>query len=226
MIKVEHKLERNMKIGNIWEALSELGDHQEFNFGDIIYKQNEPSRGLVYFQEGKIKLYTIFPDGMERTICMVGSPHILGETSLFDGGKNICTAIALAKTKVVLISREKVKAILLSNPNFMYVIMSALAKKVRYMQVQVEDAAFRLPQRLARLLLSYNDYLEFPREEHDLRLIVTHDELASCLGTTRPKVTEHLNEFYRHGLVEKGRGFIRIKDYEGLKHISGKFSNV
>jgi hypothetical protein len=47
----------------------EVGDHLELNLGDIVYKQNEPSRGLVYFQEGKVKLYTIFPDGMERTIC-------------------------------------------------------------------------------------------------------------------------------------------------------------
>ncbi|HEY8891009.1 MAG TPA: Crp/Fnr family transcriptional regulator [Clostridium sp.] len=226
MVKEEHKLEGSISIQNTMEALLKLGDHQDFNFGDIVYKQNEPSRGLVYFQEGKIKLYTSFPDGMKRTICMVGAPHILGETSVIDGGTNICTAIALAKTKIVFIPREKMQAILLSNPNFMHMIMSDLAKKIRYMQLQVEDAAFRLPQRLARLLLCYNDYMKFPREEHELTLIVTHNELASCLGTTRPKVTEHLNEFYKHGLIEKGKGFIRIKDYEGLEHISGKFINA
>ena len=226
MIKEERKLEGNIIIGNTWDAVFELGDHEEFDFGDIVYKQNEVSRGLVYLKEGKIKLYSIFDYGMQRTICIVGAPHILGETSIIDGGTNICTAVALAKTKVIFISREKVQTILLSNPNFMHEIMYALAKKIRYMQLQVEDAAFRLPQKLARLLLSYNDYMVFSREEHDSTLIVTHDELASCLGTTRPKVSEHLNEFYKHGLIEKGKGFIKIKNYEGLKDISGKFSNI
>jgi len=221
IIKVENILEES-----IWKTLLELGVHQEFNFGDIVYKQNEPSRGLICFQQGKIELCTILPGGMKKNICMVGTPHILGETSVIDGGTNICTAIAQAKTKVVFVSKEIAQEIFLSNPNLMYVIMSAMAKKIRYMQIQVEDAAFRLPQKLARLLLSYNEYLESPCKEHDGRVIVTHDELASFLGTTRPKITKHLNALYKQGLIEKGRGYIRIKDYEGLKHICGKFSDV
>lgn len=201
----------------------ELGVRQDFNFGDIVYKQNEPSPGLTCFQQGKIELCTILPCGLKKDICMVGTPHILGETSVIDGGVNICTAIARAKTKVVFVPKEIALEILLSNPNIMNAIMSAMAKKIRFMQTQVEDAAFRLPQKLARLLLSYNEYTESPCKE---RLIVTHDELASFLGTTRPKITRYLNEFYMNGLIEKGRGDIRIKDYEGLKRISGKFSEV
>ena len=152
MIKKEHELEEN-----IWDKLFELGNHQEFNSGDIIYKQNEPSTGLIYFQQGKIKLYTNVSN-IERTVCVMEQPYILGESSLIDGGTNICTAVALTKTKIVFVSQEAVQTILLSYPDFMYVIMGSLAKKIRYMQLQVEDAAFRLPQRLARLLLCYNEY--------------------------------------------------------------------
>ncbi|WP_434511405.1 Crp/Fnr family transcriptional regulator [Desulfitobacterium sp. AusDCA] len=109
MIKLENIKESDINIKNIWSTMLELGIQQEFTSGDIIYKQCEPSSGLVCFQEGKIKLYTLLPDGIERTICMVGTPHILCETSVIDGGTNICTAMALAKTKVVFISNEKVK---------------------------------------------------------------------------------------------------------------------
>ncbi|XWX60176.1 Crp/Fnr family transcriptional regulator [Desulfitobacterium sp. AusDCA] len=92
--------------------------------------------------------------------------------------------------------------------------------------MQVEDAAFKLPQKLARLLLNFNDYVELPSENREIRLVVTHNELASFLGTTRPKITEYLNEFYKQGLIEKGRGFIQIVDSEGLKKMSGKYESI
>lgn len=209
---------------NLWKGLLKFGDPQEFNFGDVIYKQYEPSKGIYYFLQGKIKLFTNLDDGMERTIRIVVTPHILGETSLIDDGVNLCTAIALAKTKILFIPRERVQTNLLSNAILINMIMSSLANKIRYMQFQVENAAFTLPQRIARLLLNFNDEINFHNPKNCSRLIVTHDELASILGTTRPKITKHLNDFYNLGLLEKGRGFIRIIDCEGLKSICGKFN--
>nr|WP_282433873.1 helix-turn-helix domain-containing protein [Desulfitobacterium hafniense] len=53
-----------------------------------------------------------------------------------------------------------------------------------------------------------------------------HDELAGFIGTTRPKVTEHLNVFMTKDLIEKGRGYIVIRDIEGLKKINMIYSLI
>lgn len=213
MPKVQNQLNTDL-----WKALLAYGDPQEFNYGDIIYKQNELSKGLYCFLQGKIRLYAAFSDGMERTIHIsMTAPEILGETSVIDDGKNLCTAIALAKTRVIFISKESVQLNLLSNPNYIDIIIKGLAQKLKFMQAQAENAAFKLPQRIARLLLSYN-YVPFTTCcNGNTRIIITHDELAGYLGTTRAKVTKYLNELYKLNLIEKGRGFIRITDYEGLR---------
>ncbi|NLI90888.1 MAG: Crp/Fnr family transcriptional regulator [Peptococcaceae bacterium] len=207
MIKVDELSEENL-LNDLFES----GEPLEFDYGDTIYKKYEHSKGLYYFKQGKIRLCTIFPDGMGRTIEIIRTPCILGETSLIDGGTNLCTAIALAKTKVLFIPREKVLAILPSNSILMNMMMNSLAKKIRTMQLQVENASFKLPQRIARLLINNYDEIKKYSKKDDIRIIVTHDELAGFLGTTRPKITEHLNEFSRLGLIEKGRGYFRIKN--------------
>lgn len=201
------------------------GELLEFNYGDIIYKKDEQSKGFYYFKQGKIKICSIFPDGMGRTINIMRTPCLFGETALIDGRANICTAIAIAKTKVLFIPKEKFPAILSANPILTSMIMNSMAKKIRLMQLQVENASFKLPQRIARLLLNHYDELKKVNHKDDIRIIVTHDELASFLGTTRPKITEHLNEFSRLGLIEKGRGYFRIIDYDGLQNTGGILYN-
>ena len=94
-----------------------------------------------------------------------------------------------------------------------------MARKMRSMQAQAEDLAANIPQRLARMLLNCNKYGVFTHKEQEEHITITHDDLANFLGTTRPKITEHLNNFRKQGLIEKGRGYIIIKDYEGLKKL-------
>jgi hypothetical protein len=36
-----------------WEGLTEIGHVREFNYGDIVIKQCEPSEGLFYVRTGK-----------------------------------------------------------------------------------------------------------------------------------------------------------------------------
>jgi CRP-like cAMP-binding protein len=170
----------------------------------------------------------IYPDGKEKIYSIIVDPQFLAETYVIDGGPNICSAITLAKTQTIFYSKEKAQIFLESNPTFAFIIMHTLAKKIRYMQNQVEDGAFRLPQKLARLLLFFYTETESPLKQdkkmlHNKKLIVTHDELAHCLGSTRPKITKYINEFYQQGMIEKGRGFVRIKDDESLIRMCGKY---
>lgn len=204
-----------------WDILFSLGSPREFNTGDIIYLQDEESLGLVCLQEGKIKNCIFFPDGTEKTLCILEGPSITGETAVIDGGVSICSSVAMTKSKVIFIPREKAQQFLLANPNLMMIVIKTMARKIRSMQIQAQDMASNIPRRLARMLLNCNKYGIFAHQQEEDRLTITHDELASFLGTTRPIITKHLIEFTNLGLIEKGRGYITIKDYEGLKkHMS------
>lgn len=214
MLKREYKLE-----DKTWNMLFKLGAPHEFEAGETIYLQDEPSSGLVCLERGSIKNCVFLPDGTEKTLCILESPNLTGETAIVDGGPSICSAIALTKTSVFFIPKEKAQEFLLSNPNLMMLMMSVMAKKLRCMKIQAEDMAANIPQRLSHMLFNFNKYGVFTHNEDEPRLIITHDELACFIGTSRPKITKYLNEFMKQGLIDKGRGYVTIKDYNGLNRI-------
>jgi CRP/FNR family cyclic AMP-dependent transcriptional regulator len=202
------------------KMLSNLGPPRVYEAGDIIYYQDEPSTGLVYLEEGRLKNVVFYPDGTLKTLCILEAPSITGETAVIDNGTNICSAMAVTKVKVVFIPREKAQKMLLANPNLMMLILEYMAKKIRSMLLQAQEVVSNIPQRLAYMLLHPQKYGVFSHKQDESRLLITHDELASFIGTTRPKITEHLNDFMKQGLIQKGRGFIQIVDPEGLKMIA------
>lgn len=203
------------------QILSGLGVEKEYSPGDIIYYQDEPSSGLVYLEEGRIKNSVFYSDGTEKSLCILEAPSITGETAVIDGGTTICSAVAVTKVKVVFIPREKAQQLFLANPNLMMLILEYMALKIRSMQIQAQEVVSNVPQRLAYMLLNSKKYGLFTHKDDDeSRLYITHDELASFIGTTRPKITEHLNIFMKQGLIAKGRGYIEIKNQEGLKMIA------
>jgi len=202
------------------EMLSNLGSPQVYEAGDIIYYQDEPSPGLVYLEDGRLKNVIFYPDGTQKTLCILEAPSITGETAVVDNGTTICSAVAVTKVKVVFIPREKAQKMLLDNPNLMMLILEYMAKKIRSMQLQAQVVVSNIPQRLAYMLLHPQKYGVYCHNQDESRLIITHDELASFIGTTRPKITEHLNAFMKQGLIQKGRGFIQIVDPEGLRRIA------
>lgn len=215
MAKKEYSVDQDT-----WKKLLGLGILKEYHPDEIVFMQDQPSSGLVYLKKGKLKTCMFFPNGKEKIFTIEDAPCFLGETPVIDGGMNTCSAIAMEITEIVFIPREATLEFLAENPDLYMLILNSMATKMRWMHMQVNDMLFPLHQRLAFFLLNYNDYGVFPNKEMNEKLVIKHDDLANLLGTTRPLITKYLNEFYKSGLIEKGKGYIEIKDYEGLKRLS------
>ena len=215
MHSIDYSLDKKTR-----EILANLGSPKEYEPGEIIYLQDEPGIGLVYLAEGRIRNSVFYSDGTEKSLCILEAPSITGETSIIDGGPTVCAAIAITKAKAFLIPREEAQKLLMDNPNLMLLLLKYMAQKMRSMKTQAQEVVSNIPQRLSYMLLNPKKYGIFVHKNHDSRLYITHDELASFIGTTRPKITEHLNRFQKQGLISKGRGYIEIKDYEGLRVIA------
>lgn len=203
-----------------WNNLLKLGKSRTYNPNEVIVFQDQPSSGLLCLKKGKIKTCMFFPDGKEKIFTILDAPCFLGETPVVDGGMNPYSAVAIDQTEIVFVSREDSLEFLAKNPDTHMVILRIMATKMRWMHMQVNDMLFPMKQRLAYFLFNYNDYGVFPNREMDQKLVIKHDDLANLLGTNRPLITKYLNEFCKSGLIEKEKGAIIIKDYEGLKRLS------
>lgn len=217
--KEESPIASDLLDNETWQMLFALGTINQFRRGEIIYFQEEPNVNLVCLMKGELKNCIFLLDGTEKTLNILKAPSITGETSIVDNKPSVCCAVALTDVTVSIIPREKAREVLLSNASLMALTLQILTKKMRSMLLQVEGVVTSVPQRLARMLLTLNGYGVYSHQEHDDRLVITHDELARFLGTTRPKITEFLSEFTKMGLIERGRGYITIKDKNRLTEI-------
>lgn len=202
-----------------WEMLFSLGTLREYRAGEIIYFQEEPNTGLICLKKGKVKNCIFMLDGTEKQLNILKAPSITGETSVVDDGMSICCAVAVTDATVSIIPQDKAREVLFLNPYLMDLTLHIMAKKMRSMLMQLEGVVTTIPQRLARMLLTVEGYGVYTHQEHSDRLIITHEEMARFLGTTRPKITEFLSEFAKMGLIVRGRGYLTIVDRKGLEEI-------
>jgi CRP/FNR family transcriptional regulator, cyclic AMP receptor protein len=205
-----------------WEMLFSLGTIREYRAGEIIYYQEELNTGLVCLKKGQLKNCLFMLDGTEKQLNVLNAPSITAETSVVDDGRSICSAVAITDVILSVIPQDKARKVLFENPQLMDLTLHIMAKKMRSILMQVEGVVTTIPQRLARMLLTVEEYGVYTHQEHSDQLIITHDEMARFLGTTRPKITEFFSEFAKLGLIERGRGYIKIVNKDGLKEIREK----
>ncbi len=202
-----------------WEMLFSSGRIREYKSGEIIYYQEEPNTGLICLKKGKLKNCLFMMDGTEKQLNVLNAPSITAETSVVDDGRSICSAVAITDVTLSIIPQDKARELLFENSQLMDLTLHIMAKKMRSILMQLEGVVTTIPQRLARMLLTVEEYGVYTHQDHNDRLVITHDEMARFLGTTRPKVTEFLSEFTRMLLIERGRGYIKIIDRKGLEEI-------
>ena len=95
-------------------------------------------------------------------------------------------------------------------------VFGLLARRLsRVIQVIEEVAFHRMDARIAGYLLH-----RLP-EGADV-LATTHETIASDLGSSREVVSRLLKEFEHEGLVDLGRGRIRVLAPDGLRAVSRK----
>ena len=89
-------------------------------------------------------------------------------------------------------------------------IIELLCERIRWMSDRMEESVLLpLPARLARRLIALG-------EDYGAEIQVSQEELAIFIGSTRESVNRQLQDWKRKGLIEIGRGRIRLLDQKGL----------
>ncbi len=92
-------------------------------------------------------------------------------------------------------------------------VFTAFSKRITSLFHVIEEVAFaRIDIRLAQRLLDFAGA--------DGRLDMTHQQLASELGSAREVISRQLHEFQRRGWVASSRGHIEIRQPDALSSLA------
>jgi CRP-like cAMP-binding protein len=203
-----------------WQRLIQLGHLKVYESDELIFMQGQPCESLFYVQEGMLKHTVYLPNGKEKVINFLKAPSVTGLSGIFDNKNNICSAVALCKTKCVIIQRDIFLDFLFHNPQVMFKFCFDFIYKTRCNLAQAEDVYVTVEKKLARFLLDSHNYgvvsFNHDNANNAMPITLSHNEIANLLGTTRQRVTQYLNEFKKYGFIEIKHKYIYVINHQLL----------
>lgn len=215
------------QISTILRQFNFLQEADE-DFREIFFKHASPSRidapqpicdqgtqcsHLALVLEGTARVYKLGENGREITLYRIGPGEscILTASCIISGKPFPAFAICETPIEALVIHTAEVKR--WTNQftvwrNYMFTLISDRLGDVISV---VEEIAFR---RVDRRLASY--LLQRGTSTGDDDIKITHQAIASDLGTSREVVSRILKDFEHQGLISVARGFVRLKDARGL----------
>ncbi|WP_445480517.1 Crp/Fnr family transcriptional regulator [Lysinibacillus irui] len=189
--------------------------------GTLITSPNTSQKRLYLIKSGKVRMYTISNDGKELTIDVLGTGHVFGEISLFAPGPHYIYSKAIEDSVICSIDKVQFEQIIMEKPDIALKIIKILSTRLKEMEEMMEQMAYgSVRNKLLFLLNRLSEKFGEPLKEHadgenewiQLGVKVTHQELASMMGSVRETVTELLNELNSEGVVNRTstRGFFII----------------
>jgi len=200
------------------ELLCENSYAKLYEKDEVIFFENDSVKKLYFLINGKVKLSMLSAEGKEKVLTILQEGDIFGELSLFDEDPHPLTAEVMDDARLLIIPWNEMEKMIIKRPSLAIKIIEALSKKTRLLTSQVRELVFQdAAGRLASLLSRLAD--DFGREIEGgtvIDLVLTHQEIANLIGSSRVTVTKLINKFIDEGILTIKNRKIIIIDFESL----------
>jgi CRP/FNR family transcriptional regulator, cyclic AMP receptor protein len=187
-------------------ALKDFDEYRSstiFAEGALLFLEKEEPRGVFVLCAGEVKLSISSSVGKTLILRIARPGEVLGLMATLSGEPYEVTAETIRPCQVAYIRRDDFLRFIADHPE-------AYQGVVRQMTSLYQGACSQLrticlsasaPEKLARLLLDWSADGEETHLGTQVRLPLTHEEIAALIGTTRETVTRTLSEFKSNHLV-------------------------
>jgi CRP/FNR family cyclic AMP-dependent transcriptional regulator len=178
----------------------------EFRRKETIFRQGDPSRNVMYIQNGGVKLSVINETGKEAVVAILGPGDFFGEGCLAGQSIRMGTATAVTSTDVLVIEKNEMLRVLHAEHGFSDRFISyMLARNIRIEEDLIDQLFNSSEKRLARTLLLLARY---GKQDQPQRVLpkVSQELLAEMVGTTRSRVNFFMNKFRKMGFIKYNGG--------------------
>ncbi|MFQ3630846.1 Crp/Fnr family transcriptional regulator [Roseiflexus sp.] len=185
--------------------------------GYMFYGLEDPGAEMYLLYQGRVRIYTISPEGRALTVLLLDAPAIFGEVTLAEGSHHDSYAISVTPCTIGVVHRETLRRVLRTQPSLALRFMTVMSRRLRAIERKLADIAFKsVPQRLAAALLGL--WAERPNMPPTVRS--THQQLAELIGSHRETVTKAIGDFRAAGLIRVDDEAIHLIDLVQLRNLA------
>ena len=171
--------------------------------GATIYRAGDQDAKVYWIESGEIKLVMLTPDGSESLLALLTAGDIFGEGCLAERDERQETATTMTTAVVRTLPCAQLLALLSREgllPGFIHYLAGRIADQQETIaNLLTVDSEQRLGKTLLRLARKLGK-----QDPRSLRIEqrITHEELATMVGTTRPRISTFMRRFLDLGLIE------------------------
>ncbi|HHX50468.1 MAG TPA: Crp/Fnr family transcriptional regulator [Clostridia bacterium] len=201
------------------KELQRLGINRILEKGDRIISYGEIWRYVILIREGIIEARKESEEGRTLVVCTYKTGDVIWGHAMFDGEPTPGTLVAKVPCIIIQWHGNELFPLIWNNNEALWDLCVLLHQRLRKTSNVIEELAFSpTAGRLAKLLL------EFFKSEHQasVKRIMTLDEMAARVGTTREVVCRLLYRFSHSNIIQVNRTHIRLMNKSELHKLAGK----
>lgn len=188
--------------------------------GTLLQTPETFREGLYFLKKGKLKLYKINAEGKQFIVSILGEGNVFGEIDSFSLGTKYIFIESMEDTLLCSMGKEQFEQFLMDRPQLalkMLKELSALLKERDALLAQLAMGGVK--DKLLHLLINLAEKFGVMDEGmYKIDVPLSHQEIASMIGSTRETVTVVLNDLVKEEKIKTGRMSITIdlpkaKDY-------------
>lgn len=181
------------------EALAARAHNKHYPAHTLLAVEGGQSDFLFVILSGSVKIYVSDDDGAEVILAFMGPGDFFGEMALIDNGERCASAMTLEPSRVLSISKTAFRECLTRNPDIAVGLIKTLSGRVRLLNDNVKSLALLdVYGRVARALL------QMARPDGEQLVVaqrLTHQDIASMVGSSREMVSRILKDLERGGYI-------------------------
>ena len=200
-------------------ALSDLGRITVFPAGALLCVEGDPATHVYVLMDGWVKIRSVTDDGHELVLALRGQGEVVGELAGETDGYRTASVQAIGTVRALIVAYEKFSSFLDSHLGAGHAYRRMFAQRWNDAESMLRTRSVTNgAQRLAGLLLDLADQ----RNSEVQMAMLTQEELASLVGTSRATVTRALSNWRRRGIIRTGQRDLTITDLGALRKIAGQ----
>lgn len=175
----------------------------------LMLQTGDPGERFYLLRKGRAKVFLGNDAGREVILAILNPGDFIGDMALLDNEPCSANVMTLEESEFVSIGKSEFQKLLASSPEMTINLLTAVARRLREANQQIEllalnDVRARVERLLRGLAEPENGALVIPAR-------LTHKDIAAMAGATREVVTRALHSLEEDGVVRvEGRRIMLI----------------
>ncbi|AIQ18215.1 Crp/Fnr family transcriptional regulator [Paenibacillus sp. FSL H7-0357] len=191
-----------------------------FAQGETICFKGDPSESLYVLVKGKLKIYTTTAEGKTLIISFKTPLELIGDVEYIQGTELLNTVEAVSPVHMICIPYRWLRKYGQNHPPLLQFLLEIITQKFyRKSDFLSLNLMHPVEVRLASYLLSITYDESDPQFTGQLSTINLVDT-ANFISTSYRHLNRVIQKFCQQGLTERSKGYILVKDREGLSRLA------